>query len=188
VDDVPGRTHIRRPPPPGATTPPLLACGGGTCAARDRARLWGACGAGLSWPRRQAQPAAATPLPSDSLAGAAKRLSLMESAPLPAADGTAVLAEVVRHGYRSHEMLEVGRLGKRAGRVWYSWAVSFWLAQFVLEISQLLHEARVRIDDRPRSLCFCQGVSQTQIVAEHHVADQHSCRARNAFHAVKEVK
>jgi hypothetical protein len=66
--------------------------------------------------RRQAQPAAATPLPSDSLAGAAKGLSLIKSASLPAAEGTAVMAEAVRHGYRSHEMLEVGRQVKRRER------------------------------------------------------------------------
>lgn len=66
--------------------------------------------------RRQAQPAASTPLPSDSLAGAAKGLSLIKSASLPGADGTAVMAEAVRHGYRSHEMLEVGRQVKRRER------------------------------------------------------------------------
>ena len=66
--------------------------------------------------RRQAQPVASTPLPSDSLAGAAKGLSLIKSASLPAADGTAVMVEAVRHGYRSHEMLEVGRQVKRRER------------------------------------------------------------------------
>jgi hypothetical protein len=66
--------------------------------------------------RRQAQPAASAPLPSDSLAGAAKGLSLIKSASLPASDGTAVMAEAVRHGYRSHEMLEVGRQVKRRER------------------------------------------------------------------------
>jgi len=66
--------------------------------------------------RRQAQPAAATPLPSDSLAGAAKGLSLIKSASLPATEGTAVMAEAVRHGYRSHELLEVGRQVKRRER------------------------------------------------------------------------
>ena len=66
--------------------------------------------------RRQAQPAAAAPLPSDSLAGAAKGLSLIKSASLPAAEGTAVMAEAVRHGYRAHEMLEVGRQVKRRER------------------------------------------------------------------------
>ena len=66
--------------------------------------------------RRQAQPAAAAPLPSDSLAGAAKGLSLIKSASLPTADGTAVMVEAVRHGYRSQEMLEVGRQVKRRER------------------------------------------------------------------------
>jgi hypothetical protein len=66
--------------------------------------------------RRQAQPAAAAPLPSDSLAGAAKGLSLIKSASLPAADATAVMAEAMRKGYRTHEMLEVGRQVKRRER------------------------------------------------------------------------
>jgi hypothetical protein len=66
--------------------------------------------------RRQAQPAASAPLPSDSLAGAAKGLSLIKSASLPAADGTAVMVEAVRRGYRAHEMLEVGRQVKRRER------------------------------------------------------------------------
>jgi hypothetical protein len=66
--------------------------------------------------RRQAQPAAATSIPSDSLAAAAKALSLIKSAALPAAEGTAVMVEAVRRGYRSHEMLEVGRQVKRRER------------------------------------------------------------------------
>jgi len=66
--------------------------------------------------RRQAQPAGSPPLPSDSLAGAAKGLSLIKSAALPASEGTAVMAEAVRHGYRAHEMLEVGRQVKRRER------------------------------------------------------------------------
>ena len=66
--------------------------------------------------RRQAQDAGAPPLASDSLAGAAKGLSLIKSASLPPADATAVMVEAVRHGYRSHEMLEVGRQVKRRER------------------------------------------------------------------------
>jgi len=66
--------------------------------------------------RRQAQPAGAPPLPSDSLAGAAKGLSLIKSASLPPGEGTAVMVEAVRHGYRSQEMLEVGRQVKRRER------------------------------------------------------------------------
>ena len=66
--------------------------------------------------RRQAQPAASAPLPSASLAGAAKGLSLIKSASLPAAEGTAVMAEAVRKGYRTPDMLEVGRQVKRRER------------------------------------------------------------------------
>ena len=66
--------------------------------------------------RRQAQTAGTTPLASDSLAGAAKGLALIKSASLPPADATAVMVEAVRHGYRSHEMLELGRQVKRHER------------------------------------------------------------------------
>ena len=66
--------------------------------------------------QRQAQPAGSPPLPSDSLAGAAKGLSLIKSASLPAGEGTAVMVEAVRHGYRSREMQEVGRQVKRRER------------------------------------------------------------------------
>jgi hypothetical protein len=48
-------------------------------------------------------------VPADRLSGAAKGLSFIKEAKLPVAEGTAVMAEAVRQGYRSHEMLDLGR-------------------------------------------------------------------------------
>jgi hypothetical protein len=60
---------------------------------------------------------------SQELASAAKGLSFIKDARLPVPDGTAVIGEAVRQGYRSHEVVDVGREVKRreadyrAGRV-----------------------------------------------------------------------
>jgi hypothetical protein len=59
---------------------------------------------------------------SERLSGAAKGFSFIKDARLPSADGTAVIAEAVRQGFRSHELLDLGRSIKlrqeeyRAGR------------------------------------------------------------------------
>jgi hypothetical protein len=53
------------------------------------------------------------PMPAEALASAAKGLSFIKEARLPAADGSAVIAAAVRQGYRSHEVLDVGREVKR---------------------------------------------------------------------------
>lgn len=46
---------------------------------------------------------------SDRLSGAAKGYSFIKEARLPSADGTAVIAEAVRQGFRSHQLLDLGR-------------------------------------------------------------------------------
>jgi hypothetical protein len=48
-------------------------------------------------------------LNADRLAGAAKGLSFIKDARLPVSEGTAVIVEAVRQGFRSHEMLDLGR-------------------------------------------------------------------------------
>ena len=55
----------------------------------------------------------AQPVTSESLASAAKGLSLIKGAQLPVADGTAVMAEAVRQRFRSVEILDLGREVKR---------------------------------------------------------------------------
>ncbi len=63
--------------------------------------------------RRVAQPSGKTPLTADSLASASKGLSFIKQAQLSATEGTTVMAEAVRQGYRSHEILDLGREVKR---------------------------------------------------------------------------
>ena len=62
--------------------------------------------------RRQVQPSGAA-LTTEGVANAAKALSYIRSASLPVADGLPVLAEAARRGYRSDELVDVGRLIKR---------------------------------------------------------------------------
>jgi hypothetical protein len=54
-----------------------------------------------------------TALSPDLLAGAARGLSFIKEARLPAGDGASVMAESVRQGYRQHEMLDLAREIKR---------------------------------------------------------------------------
>lgn len=66
--------------------------------------------------RRLVQSASKTgkpPLSAEELAGAAKGLSFIKEVRLPAVEGTAVIAEAVRQGFRSHEILDLGREIKR---------------------------------------------------------------------------
>jgi hypothetical protein len=52
-------------------------------------------------------------LTAEGLATASKGLSLIKEARLPVAEGTAVIAEAVKQGFRAHEVLDVGREVKR---------------------------------------------------------------------------
>jgi hypothetical protein len=63
--------------------------------------------------RRLAQGAGKPPLTGESLGTAAKGLALIKDARLPAADGTAVIVEALRQGYRAIEILDLGREIKR---------------------------------------------------------------------------
>ena len=65
---------------------------------------------------RQARQSTKPPLTAEGLASAAKGLSFIKDAKLPAAEGTAVIAEAVRQGFRSHEVLDLGREIKRRER------------------------------------------------------------------------
>lgn len=62
---------------------------------------------------RQTQASGKPPMSPEALAGAAKALSLIKEARLPVADATAVIVEAVRQGFRSHEILDLGREVKR---------------------------------------------------------------------------
>ena len=63
--------------------------------------------------RRLAQPEPRTPVPVDAVASAVKGLSIIEEARLSVPDGTAVMAETVKRGYRSNEILDLAREIKR---------------------------------------------------------------------------
>ena len=66
--------------------------------------------------RKQAQATGRPALSGDGLANAAKGLSFIADAKLPVTDGTAVVAEAVRQGFRAHEVLDLGREIKRRER------------------------------------------------------------------------
>jgi hypothetical protein len=53
------------------------------------------------------------PMSADLLAAAAKGLSFVKEARLQVAEGAAVMAEAVRQGFRSYEILDIGREVKR---------------------------------------------------------------------------
>jgi hypothetical protein len=63
----------------------------------------------LSQPPAPGKPAAT----ADTIASAARGLSLIEEARLPVPEGTAVMAEAVKQGYRSNEILGVAREVRR---------------------------------------------------------------------------
>jgi len=63
--------------------------------------------------RRLAQPEPRAPVAVDAVVSAIKGLSIIEEARLSVPDGTAVMAETVKRGYRSNEILDVAREIKR---------------------------------------------------------------------------
>jgi hypothetical protein len=65
---------------------------------------------------RQAQPAGAPAVSADTLASAAKGLAFIKDAKLPVADGTVLVAEAARRGYRAYDLLDLGRQIKRRER------------------------------------------------------------------------
>ena len=66
--------------------------------------------------QRQSQASGKPAVSPEGLAAASKGLSLIKESKLPAADGTAVMVEALRQGYRSHEMLDLGLQIKRRER------------------------------------------------------------------------
>lgn len=66
--------------------------------------------------QRQSQVSGKPSASADGLAGAAKGLSLIKESRLPVAEGTAVMAEALRQGYRSTNMVDLGREIKRRER------------------------------------------------------------------------
>jgi hypothetical protein len=63
--------------------------------------------------QKVAQPPGQTMMSADAASHAAKSLSFIKAARLPARDGAAVIAEAVKRGFRSREILDLGREVKR---------------------------------------------------------------------------
>jgi hypothetical protein len=63
--------------------------------------------------RRQTQAADKPAVSGEAIASAAKGLAYIREARLPVSDGTGVIAAAVRQGFRSHEVLDLGREIKR---------------------------------------------------------------------------
>jgi hypothetical protein len=63
--------------------------------------------------RRQAQAAGQPPMPAEAVASAARGLGFIKDARLPVADGSAVIAEAARRGFRGSDLLDLGREIKR---------------------------------------------------------------------------
>jgi hypothetical protein len=66
--------------------------------------------------RRQTQAADKPAVSGEAIASAAKGLAYIREARLPVSDGTGVIAAAVRQGFRSHEVLDLGREIKRRER------------------------------------------------------------------------
>lgn len=64
---------------------------------------------------RRLQPGSQRPA-SDALASGAKSLALMKEAGVPVEDGMGLVAEALRQGFRSADLLDLGREIKRRGR------------------------------------------------------------------------
>lgn len=102
---------------------------------------------------RQAQSPDQPPMSADGLGGAAKGLSLIKEAGLPLTEGTAVMAEAVRQGFRPLEMLDLGREIKRRERDYREGRESLLALRETItrgeRPDQLFHEARPPIIERP---------------------------------------
>jgi hypothetical protein len=102
---------------------------------------------------RQTRVSAKPPLTSDGFAGAAKALSLIKEARLPVADGTAVIVEAARQGFRSQQILDLGREVKRREADYRSGRASLAALRDAIargeRPEQLLRDSRASSIERP---------------------------------------
>ena len=63
--------------------------------------------------RRQSQPAGQPPVSAEAVASAARGLAFIKDARLPVGEGTTLVSEAARRGFRGSEMLDLGREIKR---------------------------------------------------------------------------
>lgn len=103
--------------------------------------------------RRQVQASGKPPVSSDGLASAAKGLSFIKEGRLPVAEGTAVMAEAVRQGFRSHEMLDLGREIKRRERDYREGRANLLALRDAIargsRLDQLFRDSRAGVVERP---------------------------------------
>ncbi len=102
---------------------------------------------------RQARSPDQPPISADGLGSAAKGLSLIKQAGLPLTEGTAVMAEAVKQGFRPLEMLDLGRGIKRLERDYREGRESLLALRDAIArgepVDRLFHDARPPIIDRP---------------------------------------
>ena len=107
---------------------------------------------------RLAQPASNTgkpPMSPEGLASAAKGLSFIKEAKLPVAEAIGVIAEAVRQGFRSHEILDLGREIKRRERDYQAGRASLRALRDAIargdRPNQLFRDSRTDAVERPSS-------------------------------------
>lgn len=97
-----------------------------------------------------------TMIPAEAAASAAKSLSLIKAARLPASDGAAVIAEAVKHGFRSREILDLGREVKRREADYQAGRASLRALRDAIargeRPDQLFREGRVETVERPAAI------------------------------------
>ena len=102
---------------------------------------------------RQAQSPDQPPMSADGLGSAAKGLSLIIGAGLPITEGTAVMAEAMRQGFRPPEMLDLGREIKRREHDFREGRASLLALREAIvrgeRPDRLFHDARPAIIERP---------------------------------------
>ena len=102
---------------------------------------------------QQARSPDQPPISADGLGSAAKGLSLIKEAGLPLTEGTAVMAEAVKQGFRPLEMLDLGRGIKRLERDYREGRESLLALRDAIArgepVDRLFHDARPPIIDRP---------------------------------------
>ena len=93
------------------------------------------------------------PIPAEAVANAAKGLSFIKEARLSVPDGTAVMAEAVKRGFRSHEILDLAREIKRRESDYRAGRASLRALRDAIargdRPDQLLRDSRAVTVDRP---------------------------------------
>ncbi len=105
--------------------------------------------------RQQAQSSGKSPLPLEGLANGAKGLSFIKEARLSGAEGSAVIVEAIRQGFRPPEVLDLGRDIKRRENDFRAGRASLSTLRDAIRRGdrpdQLFRTSRPEVVDRPTS-------------------------------------